>query len=190
MKHKILLVDDDENIRNRYKNIFLDNGFDVIEAGNGLDGLNKAIDENVNLIITGVIMPKMDGFSLIRQLKENLKTFNIPVIMISHLGRKEDYAKASEMGIKDFVQEGFITPIEIVRLVNFRIGDNKNDKKYAVDVDEAKMDIQKLIEDFALEPSLKCGKHPNEKLVLLLSVDPESQGYFKAKFVCPQEINK
>ncbi len=190
MKYKILLVDDNKSIRSRYKNIFLNNGFDVIEADNGLEGANKALEENINLIMTGIIMPKMDGFDLIRQLRENIKTSNIPVIMISHIGRKEDQVKASEMGIKDFFQEGFITPLEIVRLVRFRLGDNKINKKYAIDINEGKMDTQKLIEDFSLEPSLKCGKHPHEKLVLLMSVDSENPGYFKAKFVCPQEINK
>ncbi len=187
MKYKVLIVDDDEEIRKYYKNIFLENNLDVLEANDGLAGLNIAVENDVNLIMTGIAMPKMNGFDLIEMLRKNIRTANIPIIIFSHLGRKEDQEKAKEIGIKDFIIKGFNTPIEIVNLIRGRIEGNKEIREYALDINETRMDTQKIIQDLGLNPSLRCPKHPNEKMALLLIADPEKPGEFRAKFICPQE---
>lgn len=187
MKYKILIVDDDEEIRKYYKNIFMENDMEVLEANDGLAGLNIAAENDVNLIMTGIAMPKMNGFDLTEMLRKNIRTANIPVIILSHFGRKEDQEKAREIGLRDFIIKGFTTPIEIMNLIRSRIEGGKKIKEYALDINETRMDTQKIIQDLGLNPSLRCPKHPNEKMALLLIADPEKPGEFRAKFICPQE---
>ena len=187
MPHTILIVDDDIETRGRYKEIFADNGFNVIEAADGMEGLNIAVDKKPNLIFTGIIMPKMDGFDLIKHLQDDARTVNIPVIMSSHLGRQEDKIKAQELGVKDFIILDFTPPTDVVKLVRFRIEGKGGAVRYLVDVDDTALDAAKLTKDFKIQPYFKCEKHSNEKMVLALSENLEHPGEFNAKFVCPQE---
>lgn len=85
---KILLVDDDEMIRGIYSEVFRNNGFEVEEARDGLEGLEKARSIIPDIIFTGIIMPKMEGFDLMEALKKNVATSQIPVFISSHLGRE------------------------------------------------------------------------------------------------------
>ena len=63
----------------------------------------------------------------------------------------------------------------------------ENIPKYLLDVNEISLDAARLTRDFNFPPYLKCDKHSSEKMVLVLSADPENAGVFKAKFICPQE---
>jgi PleD family two-component response regulator len=185
--HTILIVDDDKNTRERYKGIFTENGFNVLEAFDGIEGLNIAVDKKPNLIFTGIIMPKMDGFDLIKHLQDNARTANIPIMMSSHLGRQEDKMKAQELGIKDFIILDFTPPVEVLKLVRLRIEGDGSLRKYFVDIDDTALDAAKLTKDFKMPPYFKCEKHPEEKMVLVLSEDPNNLKEFKAKFICPRE---
>ncbi|MFH1956465.1 MAG: response regulator [Patescibacteria group bacterium] len=187
MAYKILLIDDNEDIRKYYKNIFVENGLDVIESKDGLDGLAKANQEHFDLIMTGIQMPKMNGFEFIEKLRQNPQTSEVPLIMFSHLGRKVDIEKANEMEIRDFVIKGFTTPRELVSLIIKRIESEHQVKEYLIDINEFKKDAPELIHELGLSASLKCPKHSEEKLVLLLIEDSKHVGEFKAKIVCPQK---
>ncbi|OWK26680.1 MAG: hypothetical protein US76_01530 [Parcubacteria group bacterium GW2011_GWA2_38_13b] len=186
MNNTILIVDDDNNVRERYKEVFKGNGFDVIEARDGVEGLNMALEKRPNLIFAGIIMPKMDGFDMIKHLKDDIRTANIPIMMSSHLGRQEDKIRAQELGVKDFILLDFTPPVDVVRLAHLRI-EGDHGEKYFLDVNEIALDAARLTRDFNFLPYLKCEKHPSEKKVLSLSADPENVGIFKAKFICPQE---
>ena len=78
----VLLVEDNEDLRDAIKNE-LGNDFKIITATNGKEGLFVAISKNPDLIITDVMMPKMDGMELCEVLKTNFKTSHIPVIMLT-----------------------------------------------------------------------------------------------------------
>lgn len=186
MNYTILIVDDDNNVRERYKEIFKENGFEVAEARDGIEGLDMALEKRPNLIFTGIIMPKMDGFDMIKHLKDDIRTTNIPIMISSHLGRQEDKIKAQELGIKDFILLDFTPPADVVRLAYLRIEGNRGEK-YFLDFDETALDAARLTKDFNFPPYLKCAKHPSEKMVLVLIADSENAGEFKAKFICPQE---
>ncbi|MEK7627519.1 MAG: response regulator [Patescibacteria group bacterium] len=186
MNHTVLIVDDDNDVRERYREVFKENGFSVIEARNGVEGLDIALEKRPNLIFTGIIMPKMDGFDMIKHLKDDIRTTNIPIMISSHLGRQEDKIKAQGLGIKDFILLDFTPPIDVVRLARLRIEGDK-EEKYLLDVNEISLDAARLTRDFNFPPYLKCDKHSSEKMVLVLSADPENAGVFKAKFICPQE---
>lgn len=187
MAYKILIVDDNKQERERNRGVFGDRGFDVIEAEDGSQGLSAALEKKPDIILTGIVMPKMDGFDMISQLKKNVNTADIPIMIYSHMGRKEDQLKAQGMGIKDFITAGFVTPKEMIRLALFRIEGERGVKKYFLAVDETAADIAKLTKDLGLPPYLECEKHPGEKMMLSVAPNPEQSGEFKAKFVCPKE---
>src|SRR3989344_3372281 len=103
MAKKILVVDDDFEQRDLYASLFRQNGFDVVEANDGLAGLDLALKEKPDLIFTGIIMPKIDGFELIKNVRNNVVTALTPVVVFSHLGREEDRLKALSLAHTDFV---------------------------------------------------------------------------------------
>lgn len=186
MTHKILIVDDSEDIRKRNVEIFKEQGFEVFEAPDGLDGLKIAIESKPDIIMTGIVMPKMSGFDMINQLRQNVETAKIPIMVYSHLGLKEDQRRAQEMGIDDFIVMGFVSPIDMIRKAKFRIEGVGAVKNYKVYIDESGLDATKLINDYNLPMDLKCRQHVGEKMVFAISPNPTMPGEFKGKFICPR----
>jgi len=134
---KILVVDDDFEQRDIYLELFKSNGFEVFKAGDGLNGLDYALKVNMDLIFTGIVMPKMDGFEMIRNLRNNVATADIPIIMFSHLGREEDRQKAQKLAKVDFMVKGYDSPAKILNRVMEILGSKESPKKQApVDLDE------------------------------------------------------
>ncbi|MFN4219516.1 MAG: response regulator transcription factor [bacterium] len=87
---KILIIDDEENIVDLLSNILTHSGFVVIGAFNGESGIEKAIKEKPHIIILDIMMPGMDGFEVLKRLKEDEQTSDIPVIMLT--AKTEDSA--------------------------------------------------------------------------------------------------
>ncbi len=117
MKKKILVADDDFEQRDLYVELFREKGYDVIPANDGLEALDKALKEKPDLIFTGIVMPRMDGFELIRNLRTNVVTARTPVIMFSHLGREDDRAKAVGLSGVEFMVKGYDGPPKILQKV-------------------------------------------------------------------------
>ena len=114
---KILVVDDDTEQKSLYHDIFTSKGYDVQTASDGLEGLEIALKQKPDLIFTGIIMPRMDGFELIHNLRNNAATAQIHVILFSHLGREEDRKKAESLENVDFMLKGFDRPAKIAERV-------------------------------------------------------------------------
>lgn len=128
---KILVVDDEQKIRNVIKEYAKFSGYEVVEAVDGMDAISKATDD-IDVIIMDIMMPKLDGFSAIKEIK---KKRNVPCIMLS--ARSEEYDKlfGFELGIDDYVVKPF-SPKELIARVNAVLTrsnisrtDNKNDEK-------------------------------------------------------------
>ncbi|MFA6160338.1 MAG: response regulator [Parcubacteria group bacterium] len=180
-KIKILIVDDDEIVRGTYADIFRQEGFEVSEAVDGLDGMDKATKEIPDIIFTGIIMPRMDGFSLKESLAKNVNTSSIPVMMLSHMGREEDRIKAQELGIRNFIVQGMITPKQVLELVRNIFGNGA----YRVKFNTIEMDAPRLSKDFGYGENFVCPSCGGEMSMNLEILDA-SKKEFKAKFVCPK----
>lgn len=90
-KMRILVVEDDEDTRDIYCKALSMNGFEAICAVNGKEGLEKAVKEIPNLILLDILMPVMDGFTMLKELrKEKEPVKNIPVIMLTNLSADSD----------------------------------------------------------------------------------------------------
>jgi DNA-binding response OmpR family regulator len=119
---KILVIDDDFQQRDLYAELFRQKGFDVSIAADGLQGLEIALKDKPDLVFTGIIMPRMDGFELIHNLRNNALTVLTPVIMFSHLGRAEDKEKAGELQDVYFMVKGYDDPKDIMAKVEELLG--------------------------------------------------------------------
>lgn len=102
MTKKILYIEDEEFFAKIISKQLTEAGFDVAIAKDGEDGLEKAAEHTFDLIFLDLILPKLGGFDVLKRLKENDATKNIPVIILSNLSSKEDKKKAHELGASKF----------------------------------------------------------------------------------------
>ena len=108
--YKILVVDDEVNIRRVVREYAEFEGYEVAEAENGMEAVEMVKSEDFDLIVMDIMMPKLDGFSTCKEIKKN-KT--IPVIMLSARGEEYDKLFGFELGIDDYVVKPF-SPKELM----------------------------------------------------------------------------
>ena len=110
----ILVVDDEEKIRKVIREYAEFEGYEVEEAENGMDAVNICKNKDFDIIIMDIMMPKLDGYSAIKEIK---KSKNVPVIMLS--ARSEEYDKlfGFEIGIDDYVVKPF-SPKELMARIH------------------------------------------------------------------------
>ena len=113
-----LLVVDDEKQNRTLLTELLQDDYQIILAKNGVQALERAQERSPDLILLDVLMPEMDGFSVIRALKKNDSTRNIPVIFISALDSADDEELGLELGAVDYIAKPFHPPIVRVRVRN------------------------------------------------------------------------
>jgi len=180
-KIKILFVDDDEIIRSTYVDVFKKDNFEVIEAVDGVEGLDKATKEIPDIVFTGIIMPRMDGFGLMEALRKNVTTSQIPVVISSHMGREEDQQKAIQLGAKDFVTRDMTTPVEVVS----RVKNALNLNEYKIKINPTELDAQKLAKNMRWGDNFKC-KWCGGDLCMTMRLTEVKDKKFEARVFCSQ----
>lgn len=113
----VLLVEDDSFLANIYKTKFEMEKFKVLLAENGEVGLDMAQKKNPDIILLDILMPKLDGFAVLEELKKNEATKKIPVILLTNLGQKDDVEKGLDMGAADYLIKAHTKPSEAVSKV-------------------------------------------------------------------------
>lgn len=114
-KKKILLVEDDEFILELYSTKFSLEDFLVIQAKDGIEGVDLFEKEQPDIVLLDIKMPRMDGWEALAKMRKiNEKT---PVIMFTNLGEKEDMDKIKEKGVEDYLVKSFFTPEEVVNKI-------------------------------------------------------------------------
>lgn len=129
-KQRIVVVDDEKDIRTVVKMILAKSGFEVIEAGNGLDGLAASLIYSPDLVLCDIDMPKMSGFEMLNLFKENPELVSIPFIFIT--GKKietTDMRKGMELGADDYLIKPFSNK-ELLSAVQTRLNKKNSLKKY------------------------------------------------------------
>lgn len=113
-KEKILVVDDSPTVVEIVKSILESEGYEVLTAGDGLEGLNKARNEAPDLIILDVMLPKMQGYQVCRLLKFDDNYKDIPVIMYT----SKDQEESKTTGMKTGADAYLIKPVEPEKLLD------------------------------------------------------------------------
>ena len=116
-KSKVILIEDEEMLSNMYEAKFIKEGFDIKKALDGETGLKLIQEENPDLVLLDIIMPKLDGFSVLRKIKEDPKNKNIPVILLTNLGQDEDVKKGNSLGASGYLVKANMTPAQVVEKV-------------------------------------------------------------------------
>ena len=114
-KAKILVVDDEEDIRELVELNFSQEGFKVISCESGEEALEMAGSELPDLIILDLMLPGIDGLEVCKKLKGNLKTENIPVVMLTAKGEETDVVTGLEIGADDYVTKPFSGKVLVAR---------------------------------------------------------------------------
>jgi len=112
-KVKILVVEDESFLLDLYEMKLKQAGYEVIKASNGEEGISLAQLELPRLILLDILMPKVDGYEMLKKLKNDGRAKNIPVIIFSNLSQKEEIEKGLKLGAKDFIIKTSITPTEL-----------------------------------------------------------------------------
>ena len=106
-KKSILVVEDEESVRQLVGRMLVKNGFAITEAVDGLDGLRKIDAEHPDLVIADVMMPNLDGLTLTKALKNNRETKAIPVIFLTAKGDTRSMIEGINVGAKYYVTKPF-----------------------------------------------------------------------------------
>lgn len=113
-KVSVLLMEDDVFLANIYKTKFEMEGFKLSVAENGEIGLADVKKKKPDIILLDILMPKMDGFAVLEKIKADEETKNIPIILLTNLGQKDDVDKGLQMGATDYLIKAHFKPSEVV----------------------------------------------------------------------------
>ena len=114
---KVLFVEDESALQKALTDILTRAGYKVISALDGEIGLRLAKSEKPDLILLDIILPRLDGFEVLKRLKENPGLKEIPVIVLTNLERIEDVEKAIELGAKTYLVKTQYTIEEVIEKI-------------------------------------------------------------------------
>lgn len=117
MAYKILIADDEAEIRDVLRLYLEKDGYEVIEAADGMEALEVMKRDKPDLAVLDIMMPGVDGYRVLRNLRE---TSNIPVIILSARSSDSDKILGLDLGADDYIVKPFV-PLEAVARVNFNI---------------------------------------------------------------------
>ncbi|PJE76051.1 response regulator [Candidatus Uhrbacteria bacterium CG10_big_fil_rev_8_21_14_0_10_48_11] len=123
-KTKVLIVEDDPMILDMYVHKFEQEGFTVVSHDRGDGAVELAEKEQPEIVLLDVIMPGLDGFSVLSMMRENENTKNLKVVMLTNLGQDEDKEKGVTLGALGYIVKSSKTPGEVVKEVRNYLAKN------------------------------------------------------------------
>jgi len=114
MAKVILIIEDDRFLRELISQKLTREGYDVLEAVDGEEGVKKVKEGKPDIVLLDLILPGIDGFEVLSQVKKDDTVSKIPVIILSNLGQKEDVERGLNLGAVDYLIKAHFTPKEII----------------------------------------------------------------------------
>jgi DNA-binding response OmpR family regulator len=114
---KVLVIDDDPVIVELLRVNFEIEGFGVVTAADGREGFAKAVSDRPDLVLSDIMMPRMDGLQLVAVLKQDARTRSLPIILLSAKAQNAEVQQGLEAGADDYVTKPF-DPLELIDRVN------------------------------------------------------------------------
>lgn len=125
---KIMLVEDDNNLREIYEARLLAEGYEIVSARDGEEALALAVKEKPDLIIADVMMPKISGFDMLDILRGTPETKNVKVIVMTALSQAEDKTRADKLGADRYLVKSQVTLEDVAKVARDVLAENKSDK--------------------------------------------------------------
>ena len=116
MTKRILVVEDQEDLRGVSRDLFTNSGYTVIEAVDGAAGVASAKSDRPDIILMDIQMPIIDGYEATRQIKADPNLISIPIVAVSSFAMKGDEEKARAAGCDDYVTKPY-SPVQLLRMV-------------------------------------------------------------------------
>lgn len=155
-KIKILVVDDESRMRKLVKDFLVREGYVVLEAGDGMEAMDLFYeDKEIGLVILDVMMPKMDGWQVCREIREHSK---VPIIMLTARSEERDELQGFELGVDEYISKPFSPKILVARveaILRRTVGTDKNEQLSAGGIEIDKAAHQVTIEGTPIELSYK-----------------------------------
>ena len=117
MAKKICIIEDEKALLEMYKLKFQAEGYEVCGAGDGTEGLKVITANQPDLVLLDLIMPKMDGFEVLKKLRANDATKNLQVYVFSNLGQSSEIDKGMDLGANGYFIKSSMTPTELAKKV-------------------------------------------------------------------------
>ncbi|MGB2762369.1 MAG: response regulator [Minisyncoccales bacterium] len=118
MAKKILIIEDDRFLRKIIVKKLTLEGFQTLEALDGEEGMKKTKEEKPALVLLDLVLPRINGFKVLSHIKKDQETSNIPIIILSNLGQREEIEKGLRLGAHDYMIKAHFTPDEIIEKIN------------------------------------------------------------------------
>jgi DNA-binding response OmpR family regulator len=191
-KTTILMVEDDSSFRQIYLDMFKAEGYNVIIAENGEIGLDLAREKNPDLIILDLVLPGVQGFEVLKRLRSDAGTRDIPVLVTSVLGAQGDVRKGLELGAADYMVKGFFGPRQVLmKICNILAKSSARRggkiRSYKLSVRESKADAAELELYMGLAKLFTCPRCHEELLLDMIPDYTRTDTYwFLAHFICPK----
>jgi DNA-binding response OmpR family regulator len=186
-KAKILIIEDEAAFRTFYRDMLEAAGYNILEAEDGEAGWTLAKSEQPNLILLDLVLPKLSGFDLLRSVKRNPETKDIPVIIMSVLGRQEDIWEGLSLGAEKYLQKGLFSSRRVLAEVNAVIEQAgiKTDAAYELAIGEVRKGAERLKADTGMTNLFSC-PYCGEEMLLALNPDltRDDRHWFSSYFVC------
>jgi len=123
IRKKVFIVDDDEFLLDMYAVKFRESGFEIEIASSGTDALKKIKEGWIpDVILLDLVMPGMDGFEFLKNVKNEKLIPQAVIIILTNLGQKEDVERGMSLGVKDYIIKANHTPSEVVSKVKMALG--------------------------------------------------------------------
>ena len=116
-KLEVLIIEDEMALRDIYSTKLEAEGFEVVQAADGAEGFNLAVQHLPDIILLDIIMPVKDGFEVLQDLKMNPKTKEIPVLIMSNLGQSYEIKRGIKLGAEDFLTKANLIPATVVEKI-------------------------------------------------------------------------
>jgi len=121
---KVLIIEDDPFIADVYVLKLESEGYDVDGAPDGVQGLEMIKKNKYDIILLDILMPNMDGFKVLEQIKMIPEISKIPVIILTNLSQKKDIQKGIDLGASDYIIKTKFTPTEVLKTINKVLEEN------------------------------------------------------------------
>lgn len=187
-KGTILIVEDQQGFRRIYHDVLVNDGYEVLEAQDGEAGWEMVKSQKPQLVLLDLGLPKIDGFEVLKRIREDAETKHIPVIIFSVLGEQKDVKKGLEMGANDYTVKGFYTPRQIlskIKSLMTQVDSKATVNSYKLKIHENREDAVKLQNEIGLTNGYKCPQCHQDMILELLPDYVRNEGHwFTAHFIC------
>jgi len=116
-KISVLIIEDDSYISDMYKIKLESENFEVIIAKDGTIGIKLLEKQKPDIILLDIVMPKMDGFDILKTIKGNVELKKVPVVLLTNLSQKENVERGFELGADSYIIKAHFTPSEVVEKI-------------------------------------------------------------------------